>query len=77
MIVSRHDTCTIVEKNLSRFEPKGGASEKQRLNKKKKEKIAASEKKTFRLDTLSLARVRAMIKRGELSFSVVQKYLRG
>ena len=76
MIVSRHDTCTIVEKNLSRFEPKGGASEKQRLNKAKK-KITVSEKKTFRLDTLSLARVRAMIKRGELSFSDVQKYLKG
>ena len=76
MIVSRHDTCTIVKKNLSRFEPKGGASEKQRLNKAKK-KITVSEKKTFRLDTLSLARVRAMIKRGELSFSDVQKYLKG
>ena len=66
----------LVKKNLSRFEPKGGASEKQRLNKAKK-KITVSEKKTFRLDTLSLARVKAMIKRGELSFSVVQKYLKG
>ena len=65
-----------VKKNLSRFEPKGGASEKQRLN-KKKENMAVSEKKTFRLDTLSLARVKALIKRGELSFSVVQKYLKG
>ena len=67
----------LVRKNLSRFEPKGGASEKQRLNKKKKEKMAVSEKKTFRLDTLSLARVKAMIKRGELYFSDVQKYLKG
>ena len=67
----------LVRKNLSRFEPKGGASEKQRLNKKKKKKMAVSEKKTFRLDTLSLARVKAMIKRGELSFSDVQKYLKG
>ena len=67
----------LVRKNLSRFEPKGGASEKQRLNKKKKEKMTVSEKKTFRLDTLSLARVKAMIKRGELSFSDVRKYLKG
>ena len=67
----------LVRKNLSRFEPKGGASEKQRLNKKKKEKMTVSEKKTFRLDTLSLARVKAMIKRGELSLSDVQKYLKG
>ena len=63
--------------NLSRFEPKGGASEKQRLNKTKKEKVAVSKKKTFRLDTLSLTRVKAMIKRGELSCSDVQKYLKG
>ena len=75
--MSRHDTCTIVKKNLSRFEPKGGASEKQRLNKKKKEKIAASEKKTFRLDTLSLKKVKAMIKTGDLFFSDVQMYLKG
>ena len=67
----------LVKKNLSRFEPKGGASEKQRLNKTKKEKMAVSEKKIFRLDTLSLARVKAMIKRGELSCSDVQKYLKG
>ena len=66
----------LVKKNLSRFEPKGGASEKQRLN-KKKEKMAVSEKKTFRLDTLSLARVKAMIKTGELFFSDVQMYLKG
>ena len=74
--MSRHDTCTIVKKNLSRFEPKGGASEKQRLNKAKK-KITVSEKKTFRLDTLSLKRVKAMIKTGELFFSDVQMYLKG
>ena len=66
----------LVKKNLSRFEPKGGASEKQRLN-KKKEKMAVSEKKTFRLDTLSLKRVKAMIKTGELFFSDVQMYLKG